>query len=242
MKRTVPLLFICCTVLTAVAGFLLPGFLSGAQDGKIQAKTGVYETDAIRFHPIAQMEDSLRLLKDGGHPSINLPQKDGEKLNTEEAHQAALDALGFLKKNGAPGIVPNGYSIHVEESFLAISSDSTRSAIVWDCGFYQNEEGDSVNMLIDDSSGKMLAFKVESSHRITAENGEEYSAEALAKFLPKICSVYFGWKFEITRADSPFHGEFTLIDQAGNALTFPYRVSDKAYTFNSTDFFQKTAG
>ena len=241
MKRTVPLLFVCCTILTAVAGFLLPGFLSGAQDGKIQAKTGVYETDIIRFHPVAQMEDSLRLLKDDGH-TLSLFQKDGGKRNIDGAHQAALEALRFLEKNGAPGIVPNGYSTHTEMPFLAVSSDNARSAVLWECGFYHKEGGDLVNMIIDDSSGKMLAFKVASSHRIIAEKEEEYNAEPFAKRLSKICSIYFGWKIKAAKTESPFKGEITLTDQSGNALTFPYKVANNSYTFNSTDFVIKTVG
>lgn len=242
MKRTVPLIFVCCTVLTAVAGFLLPGFLSGAQDGKIQAKTGVYETDAIRFHPVAQMEDSLRLLEDNGHTFISLYQKNCGKLNADGAHQAALEALQFLEKNGAPGIVPDGYSSHIEAPLLGVSSDNTRSAVLWECELYHNSEGGTVKFLIDDSSGKMLAFNVESTHRIISAEEEEHNAEPFVKRLSKICAVYFGWKIKTCKQESPFHGEFTLTDQAGNILTFPYKINDDFYTFNGTMFFERAAG
>ena len=97
-------------------------------------------------------------------------------------------------------------------------------------------------MIIDDSSGKMLAFKVESSHRIITEEDEKHNAEPFIKRLSKICTAYYGWKIKTSKEESPFRGEITLADQSGNALTFPYKVANNSYTFNSTDFVIKTVG
>lgn len=241
MKRTVPLLFICCTVLATAAGFLLPGFLSAAQDSGIQTKEYAYETDSIQFHPVARFEDSLQLLNGDGRTTMNFFPKDNGKLGADGAHQAALEFLRFLETNGMPGIV-DSYSTHTETAFLVVSADSTKSAVFWECEFYHVEGGDFVHILIDDNTGKMLAFKVETGHRmIWGREGENNLKQAMVS-LAKISSLYFGWKYEKFYMESVSKGTITLINQSGNALLFPVQISDDAYTFNGALLFRKVGG
>lgn len=213
MKRFVPILFVFCTVLAVAAGFLLPGFVSAMQDRGLQAKVNTYETDSLQFHAVAQITDSLRLLA-GGYTKVKLER--GSSLDAEGAYQAALDALQFLIKQDAIGILPEGYPNHSETPFLAVSSDQSMSAVLWRCELYSNSTGKWINMLIDDNTGKMLAFGIVPDQEVISGQAEKSVREQASDFcnrLASTCARYYGWEAKDVQLDDAVH-----LDDASNYL------------------------
>lgn len=196
MKRFVPVLFVFCTALAVTAGFFLPGFVSSMQDQELKTKINTYEAASLQFHPVAQLKDSLQLLA-GEYTTVNLD--GGSNLDAGGAHQAALDTLKFLTEHGAVGILSEGYPGHTETPILAVSADKTMSAILWRCGLYNDRAGRWIDILIDDNSGKMLAFSIISDQKVisgqAAKNVQEQARDFFSK-LASICADYYGWKIE----------------------------------------------
>ena len=196
MKRFVPILFVFCTALAVTVGFFLPGFVSAMQDQELKTKVNTYEAANLQFHPVAQLKDSLQLLA-GEYTTVNLD--GGSNLDADGAHQAALDTLKFLTEHGAVGILSEGYPGHTETPILAVSADKTMSAILWRCGLYNDRAGRWIDILIDDNSGKMLAFSIISDQKVisgqAAKNVQEQAHDFSSK-LAGICADYYGWKIE----------------------------------------------
>ena len=212
MKRFIPILFAFCTALAIAAGFLLPGFVSSAQDKKLQRTTRTYETKGLQFHPVAQVSDSLRLVA-GKSTMIDLSRNkrpnarrvpttalSGEcRLSADGAYKAALEALRFLKKQEAVGIEPGGYPIHRESAELAISEDQSTSAVLWECELRDDNAGQLVDMLIDDRSGKMLSIEVVSNTNPLAPNGGKSPQKLANDFFVRLATIfsdYYGLQYK----------------------------------------------
>ena len=244
MKRFVPILFIFCTAIAVTVGFFLPGFVSAMQDQELKTKVNTYEATSLQFHPVAQLKDSLHLLA-GEYTTVNL--KGGSNLNADGAHQAALDTLKFLAEHGAVGILSEGYPDHTETPVLAVSADKTMSAILWRCGLYNTRIGRWIDILIDDNSGKMLAFSIISDQKVISgqatKNVQEQTHDFNSK-LASICTDYYGWKIENVQLGDAVQldnssgysikGSISISDGSGDLLTFPLRIFGNLYAFNST--------
>ncbi|MEA4813366.1 MAG: hypothetical protein VB112_00450 [Oscillospiraceae bacterium] len=244
MKRFVPVLFIFCTALAVAAGFFLPGFVSAMQDQELKTKISTYEAASLQFHPVAQLKDSLQLLA-GEYTTVNLD--GGSNLDTDGAHQAALDTLKFLTEHGAVGILSEGYSGHTETPVLAVSADKTMSAILWRCGLYNDRAGRWIDILIDDNSGKMLAFSIISDQKIIfgqARKNVQEQAHDFSGKLASICTDYYGWKIEDVQLGDAVQldnssgysikGSISISDDTDDLLTFPLTIFGNRYAFNST--------
>lgn len=244
MKRFVPILFIFCTAIAVTVGFFLPGFVSAMQDQELKTKVNTYEATSLQFHPVAQLKDSLHLLA-GEYTTVNLD--GGSNLNADGAHQAALDTLKFLTEHGAVGILSEGYPGHRETPVLAVSADKTMSAILWRCSLYNTRIGRWIDILIDDSSGKMLAFSIISDQKVISgqatKNVQEQTHDFYSK-LASICTDYYGWKIENVQLGDAVQldnssgysikGSISISDGSGDLLTFPLRIFGNLYAFNST--------
>lgn len=268
MKKLIPVLFVLCTALAITAGFLLPCFVSSAQDITLQKTTRTYETKELQFHPVAQISDSLRLVA-GKYTSVNFSRiknarvtysaslSSEVRLNADGAYKAALEALRFLKEQGAVGIESKGYPIHRENTQLAISADQSTSAILWECELRDDNAGQLVDMLIDDRSGKMLSLDVVSNvNPISAkgENSPQKKANDFFVHLATIFSRYYGLqcktvKLDPVQWDSNFsqlngltdryytvRGVALLEEKSGEMLTLPLGTYCGTYEFNNCDY------
>lgn len=267
MKKVIPLLFVFCTALAITAGVLLPGFVSSAQDRKLQKTIRTYKTEGIQFHPVAQVLDSLQLIagknycaidfSGGGSPDDQGPFSTKVRLNADGAYKAALEALRFLKEQGAVGIEQGSYPIHSEKAQLAISMDQSTCAVVWDCELRDDRAGPEVDMLIDDQSGKMLSLNVvlnEAPISVKGENSPEKTANNFFMRLATVFSNYYGlqckkvdldppiqWNSNLSRLKgSPDHyydvtGSAILEDKSGATLEIPVKSYGGTYQFNNCD-------
>lgn len=270
MKKFIPILFVLCTALAITAGFLLPGVVSSAQDRKLQKTTRTYETKGLQFHPVAQVSDSLRLVA-GKSTIIDLSRNkrpnahrvptatlSGEcRLSADGAYKAALEALRFLKKQGAVGIEPGGYPIHREIVELAISEDQSTSAVLWECELRDDNAGQLVEMLIDDRSGKMLSIDVVSNTNPLAPNGGGKPQKLANDFFVRLATIfsdYYGLQYKTVQLgsaqldrnfsqlnDLPYcyynvRGSVTLCDESGKTLILPLGTACGTYVFNSLDY------
>lgn len=254
MKRFVPVLFVFCTALAVAAGFFLPGLVSAVQDQELKTKINTYEAASLQFHPVAQLKDSLQLLS-GEYTTVHLD--GGNNLDADGAHQAALNTLKFLTGHGAFGILSEGYPDHTETPILAVSADKTMSAILWRCGLYNNRAGRWIDILIDDNSGKMLAFDIISDQKVVSGQATENVQEQAHDFsykLASICADYYGWKIEDVQIGDAvleevqlgdavqldnssgysIKGSISISDDSDDLLTFPLTIFGNLYAFNST--------
>jgi hypothetical protein len=242
MKRAIPILLVFCALLAIVSGFFLPSFVSSMQDQKLKTKVNTYETSSLQFHPVTQLKDSLQLLT-GEYTTEYL--ENGSNLDADGAHQAALDTMQFMKAQGAAGILSEEYQDHTEAPFLVVSADKTMSAIMWRCSLYNQNLDEWVDILIDDSSGKMLSFNMISDQEIlTGQSTEDIEGQAY-KFSSKLADIYsnyYGWKIEDVRVNGALtkdnlsgystKGSIKMRDDEGNLVVFPLTISGKQYTFN----------
>ena len=241
MKRAIPIVLIFCALLAIVSGFFLPSFVSAMQDQKLKTKVSTYETSSLQFHPVTQLKDSLRLLN-GEYTTEYL--ENGSNLDADGAYQAALDTMQFMAAQGAGGILSEEYPNHTEAPFLVVSADKTMSAIMWRCSLY-NKNLKWVDILIDDSSGKMLAFSMTSDQDVIDTQSTKDVKEKAYEFSSKladICSNYYGWKTENVQVndDLPIDNlsgysiksSIKMRDDGGDLVVFPLTISGDRYTFN----------
>lgn len=156
MRAKYSIIFYILTILTVVAGFILPYSVALVQDRNLKAQIGKRETDIIQLNfpePI-NMFDKLRLLSSG---YFDIPLTTGVNLSNDEAKKAAAEALNFLSDNGI--FLTNLEQPEFElETFLAFSNDgSGTSILLWRCTIIQ-EFGNRSFLLLDDESGKMVSF------------------------------------------------------------------------------------
>ena len=242
MKRRIPILLIFCALLAIVLGFFLPSFVSAMQDQKLKTKVNTYETSSLQFHPVAQLKDSLRLLT-GKYTTEYL--ENGSNLDADGAYQAALVTMQFLMDQGAVGILPDGYPKHTETPVLMVSEDKTMSAAMWRCGLYSQKINKWIDILIDDSSGKMVAFNIISDQEILTGQSTKDVKEKAYEFSSKladICSDYYGWKTESVQVDDTLQidnlhgysikGSIRMRDDGGEVVEFPLTISGNLYAFN----------
>ncbi|CAB1248096.1 MAG: hypothetical protein SOH93_05385 [Oscillospiraceae bacterium] len=243
MKRAIPILLIFCALLAIVSGFFLPSFVSAMQDQKLKTKVNTYETSSLQFHPVTQLKDSLQLLT-GEYTTEYL--ENGSNLDGDGAYQAALDTMRFMAAQGAAGILSEKCPDHTEMPFLVVSADKTMSAIMWRCALYSKSFNKWIDILIDDSSGKMLAFNMISDQAVIDAQSTKDAKEQANKFSSKladICSNYYGWKTEnvqingvLTKdnlSDYSIKGSIKMRDDGGDLVVFPLTISGDQYTFNT---------
>ncbi|MGW8114812.1 hypothetical protein ACVS9P_06480 [Caproicibacterium sp. NSD3] len=242
MKRSIPILLIFCALLAIVSGFFLPSFVSAMQDQKLKTKVNTYETSSLQFHPVVQLKDSLRLLT-GEYTTEYL--ENGSNLDADGAYQAALDTMQFMAAQGAAGILSEEYPDHTEAPFLVVSADKTMSAIMWRCALYSKNLNKWVEILIDDSSGKMLAFSMTSDQDIIdiqSTKGVKEKAYEFSSKLADICSNYYGWKTENVQVNDilpidnlsgySIKSSIKMRDDGGDLVVFPLTISGNQYTLN----------
>lgn len=242
MKRFIPILLIFCVLLAIVSGFFLPSFVSAMQDQELKTKINTYETSSIQFHPVAQLKDSLRLLN-GEYTTED--RENGSHLDADGAHQAAVDTMQFMTAQGAVGILSEGYQGHTEAPFLVVSADKTMSAIMWRCSLYSENLNKWIDILIDDSSGKMLSFNMISDQDVidtqSTKDVKEQAYELSSK-QADVYSNYYGWKIENVQVNDilpianlsgySIKSTIEMRDDEGNLVVFPLTISGNQYTFN----------
>ena len=242
MKKAIPILLAFCALLAIVSGFFLPSFVSAMQDQKLKTKVNTYETSSLQFHPVTQLKDSLRLLN--GEYTIEY-RENGSNLDANGAHQAALDMMQFMEAQGAAGVLSERYPDHTEAPLLVVSADKTMSAIMWRCSLYSKNLNKWVDILIDDSSGKMLSFNMISDQDIIDTQSTKDIKKQAYEFSSKladICSNYYGWKTENVQINGvlpmdnlsgySIKSSIKMRDDGGDLVVFPLTVSGNQYTFN----------
>ena len=115
---------------------------------------------------------------------------------------------------------------------------------MWRCSLY-NKNLKWVDILIDDSSGKMLAFSMTSDQDVIDTQSTKDVKEKAYEFSSKladICSNYYGWKTENVQVndDLPIDNlsgysiksSIKMRDDGGDLVVFPLTISGDRYTFN----------
>lgn len=196
MRVKISILLSIATLAVLSLGFFLPDMLSLAQSKGVAANHQQYEMETVRLQaqekPTA-LFDVLRLVSNK-HIVMNL--SDGNTLDKIEAHQAALEALEFILEY-VSDFEPQEYTVHKETPKLAFTEEG-EAAIIWECEFSTADGNSTIQVSLDDETGKMISFLCFLYEDKEKQTSNTSTSVFLVNDWAKLCMKYYGFEsFEV---------------------------------------------
>lgn len=265
--RFAPLLILLACLLTVV-GFSLPWAVSAWQDRQTADQVALYQTTTLAQ---ADLMEHLKLAANG-YRTVALSQANAAYLSIFQAKEAAQAALKTLYEKGlfflgqedlfAPeqwtssAAVPfvavsngalspfDGITIAPQESEdTASAPDPTAAVVFWRCTFYGGE-GERLELILDDTFRKMLAF----GYRVPLSSAAEpftFSMEDVQRMMA-FCQSYYAIdpdQFAQPESHATLGYLFPFLDSQGEAVNLSlsagrtYQANEEAdflfFSFNS---------
>lgn len=178
------------TVIVLIFGAFFPNIIFILQDNNVETQVNQYAINTIQFDidSPTDVSDILRLIA-GNTKMMDL--ESGKKRHAQQAYLSALEALAFFTE-GDMEEIKKAYTIHKEFPVLVTNKDWTDAAVIWQCQLSNKSEDTEITMLLDDESGKMLAFQYigpKEQLNLMHDKGYVQAAEAWSD----ICAVYYGF-------------------------------------------------
>ena len=259
MKSLRFLLPLLAALLVSV-GFFLPWMGAAWQDRALGHTTVQYETAPLH---LADLIDHLKLAANG-YSVVALTQAS-TRLSAQQAEEAAQTALNVMAEYPLCFFSldqlfnPSLWTLHSATPFVAVSNLSVTSsqestpsqdyfaadtanpsaAVFWNCSF-SGSTGHQLDLILDDETGKMLAF----SYRIPATNTAEaaFSMEDAVQ-MRQFCQQYYNLDAAQFSALLPLYPPGYLLpftDQKGEQVNLSLRTSQTSVSNSSQekwDFF-----
>lgn len=249
MKRNILCFTAGITALFTIAGFFLPHIVSSVFDCRQETETSYYKTGEVQLllADDASLANRLTLVS-SGYNSISLT--DGTNLSEDEAYAAVLSALALLSDERISIQFPEAVTAYSLSPFLALPRGGAGiSAVFWHCSL-ADEAGNSMTMVLDDDSGKLLSFSLYLSDAETAKNSDvvlpskqessylmvkNYAAR-VPEDLAEAFGEYYGfaeaWGMEADADESglQFYFEFTAKD--GTSCNMSLFLFDSAFFYH----------
>ena len=259
MKSLRFLLPLLAALLVSV-GFFLPWMGAAWQDRALGHTTVQYETAPQH---LADLIDHLKLAANG-YSVVALTQAS-TRLSAQQAEEAAQTALNVMAEYPLCFFSldqlfnPSLWTLHSATPFVAVSNLSVTSsqestpsqdyfaadtanpsaAVFWNCSF-SGSTGHQLDLILDDETGKMLAF----SYRIPATNTAEaaFSMEDAVQ-MRQFCQQYYNLDAAQFSALLPLYPPGYLLpftDQKGEQVNLSLRTSQTSVSNSSQekwDFF-----
>lgn len=154
-------IFALLTCVIAAAGFLMPEAAVRVADHYREKETESFETGTLSSF---KLTDRLRL---AASYDQEISVESGAVRGESEIRKAGEEITRMLMEAGV--IEEAEFTADMEFPFLAVSSERTDLALLWRCSRV-NQQGESLEYIIDDESGKML--------RLSYMNGNGFSQAA----------------------------------------------------------------
>lgn len=250
--RLTPLLILLACLLTA-AGFSLPWAVSAWQDRQMADQVALYQTT-----PLAQADllEHLKLAANG-YRTVALSQANAAYLSTFQAKEAAQAALKTMYEKGLFFLgqenlfAPEQWTSSAAVPFVAVSNgalspfdgipvapqesedntsapDPTVAVVFWRCTFY-GSQGERLELILDDTFRKMLAF----GYRVYLSSVAEpftFSMEDVQRMMV-FCQSYYAIdpsQFAQPESHAPLGYLFPFLDSHGEAVNLSL-TSDRTY-------------
>lgn len=184
MKHARSLALVLCICLLVSVGFSLPWVVSAWQDSAQSSQVQQYAATPVKQTGLLE---HLKLAAHG-YKRVSLSQSTTHLSlsQAQKAAQAALDAMAELQFDAFPSDLfgdPQRWTLSSAEPFVAVSREiiyvtegkthsetgdtqggtglsqtaEASAAVFWQCSFFTGET-DSLELILDDETGKMLAF------------------------------------------------------------------------------------
>ena len=249
--RLTPLLILLACLLTA-AGFSLPWAVSAWQDRQMADQVALYQTT-----PLAQADllEHLKLAANG-YRTVALSQANAAYLSTFQAKEALKTmyekGLFFLGQEDL--FAPEQWTSSAAVPFVAVSNgalspfdgipvapqesedtasapDPTAAVVFWRCTFYGGE-GERLELILDDTFRKMLAFGYRVPLSLAAERFT-FSLEDVQRMMA-FCQSYYAIdpdQFAQPESHATLGYLFPFLDSQGEAVNLNL-TSSRTYLAN----------
>lgn len=142
-------IFALLTCVIAAAGFLMPEAAVRVADHYREKETESFETGTLSS---LRLTDRLRL---AASYDQEISVESGAVRGESEIRKVGEEITRMLMEAGV--IEEAEFTADMEFPFLAVSSERTDLALLWMCSRV-NQQGERLEYIIDDESGKMLRF------------------------------------------------------------------------------------
>lgn len=277
---TVAVLFL--TVAALAAGFYMPEFAGRASDRQISARTETFPTEAISPGNDARLRDMLELatsyvnemyLTSGIVRNEKEIRSIAADLITQMSDSGLMD--GTLCEDfelypfiavGGDG-TPDSYAAYGYDTGNAVQETADEAAavsdedginsgmpmgILWNCFVFDEQDGRSIEMIIDDQSGKMLSFhtiltrsdqEMEGIYKRLGVEPESVLEEAQkdlqerSEKMRMFCEKYYGFRYKETEyytEEGRCVARMRFEDEEGEkiSLDLERNLEGTAYTWN----------
>lgn len=144
---------ICIVLMILLVGaFFIPETVAYIEDRSLGVKTDSYEIEKVDLTPDEAYFQKALSDVPGVYFGNRTYIETGEKLSKENVSEIVRELIKMLTGNNEIVIDDEKYTV-----FVTPSLDMQRIYIFWEC-FMVDAEGKSYYFLIDDNTGKMLAF------------------------------------------------------------------------------------
>lgn len=256
MKRILSMaLAVLITLLVVGCGLFMPGITFSVWHPDDGTQLTRHEVSAIQFDTLApiRITETLRLVS-GNYETINI--ESGRVLHAQEAYALALETVVLFLFGGIGEKLTGLYLDHTETPLLVYGEDVNSAVILWQCDLVFFSGQQRIRVLLDDATGKMVAFwstisssEMEYDYSATEDFTGDYSAsievneEELrwqAEDWAYACVKYYDLAddFEVKKLEeTPYEFGYLLVfsDETGNELELVYYIAkDKGiFRFNA---------
>ncbi len=232
-------LFASISVLAVIFGMSFPGIMAIIEDQSANDVENQYKITNPQLTPTVTLPDVIRLIS-GKYTRVDL--ETGNALTKEEAYRHALKVIDFFKNDEALPFPKNGFDSYSAAPFLAVASDGSATVVLWQVSLYSKTERGEVNLVLDDSSGKMASCSFYMTDSLEAYDAAPNSGLSLSgtqiDHMAKLFADYFGFELTAVKIDNSngkkeiYSGTAYYRDNTGATLSVPITCIENSFLFN----------